>query len=627
LKRILSLLVIGILIISGLGIVGAGDEESEQISETIFISQPNIIEKEDYISIELDEATYSSWEVDKPSLPVITKVFTFPFGTSIDDVEVIFSDPLTRNVEKPIKTSPEVQIDSIRASQKIEEPQKITSYSDIDIYPEDRFSYKTGAGLKDEEHVIYLSVHLNPVQYNPNEDSIYYSEKAEIDITYTPPKNPVVFGDDYDYLIIAPAEFSSALQPLIDHKNNLDPPVRTILTTLEEIPSVGVDEQESIKYYIKDAIETWGITYVLLVGAGVENEEIFPVRQAWIGSGEHEDYFPSDLYYADIYDSNGSFSTWDFDDDGKYAEHRTDYPNIDVIPDVYLGKLPANNEREVNTVVEKIINYKEHNKMVKKVVQIGGDSFTGDDIYEGEYANTQVIKELPGYETTQLWASTETLTKGNVADAFNEGVDFVDLCGHGSSVSFATHPPNDDETWVPPATLISPYSGFLHVDFDIYMVLNSKKLPVCVYKSCSNNKYTELPNCFGWKTVSKKGGGGIAVFAASGISYGAHGTDIVKRTTGWMEVKSFEELMDTKILGQVWSNSVTDYYNTFKLELDLYDWKTLLEWSMFGDPTLVIEDGDDPEDISIKRPIFNNILARILDYFPIIKQMIERLIS
>ena len=80
-----------------------------------------------------------------------------------------------------------------------------------------------------------------------------------------------------------------------------------------------------------------------------------------------------------------------------------------------------------------------------------------------------------------------------------------------------------------------------------------------------------------------------------------------------MEVKSFEELISNKILGQVWANSITDYYNTFELELEHSDWKTLLEWSMFGDPTLVIEDGDDPESITINKPVLTNIFEKIFE--------------
>jgi len=622
-KKLLPLLVIGILVLSGLGAVAGteGDEERFE-SKTIHFSQPVIHEKEDYTTIGLAEATSNSWEKDKPTLPVVTKVYTFPFGTRVDNVDVSFSDIIEQGISKPIMPSPEPQIVStVYIPDNIVEPETIMTYSDIDVYPEPRWGYRTGAGLKGEEHVIYLTVHLYPVQYQPKENTIYYSESAIIDVTYTPPENPVIFPDEYDFLIITPAEFESALQPLVDHKNSLDPPVNTILVTLDDIPSVGVDEQESTKYYIKDAIENWDITYVLLVGAGVKGAEIFPVRYAWIDSGEYEKKFPSDLYFADIYNSTRGFSNWDYDGDGKYAEYPDDMPNVDVYPDVYLGKLPCNNINEVNTIVGKIINYKAHNKMTNKILQVGGDTFPGDPegIYEGEYANEKVLENLSGYTNTRLWGSNRKLTKLNIRRGFMDNVDFVDFSGHGSYLSWATHPPDDGGTWIPPKSLISPYTGFLYIDFDIYLFRNAKKFPVVIYNACSNNKYTGSPNCLGWKTLSKFNGGGIAAFAAAGIGYGYEGTHETERAMGWMEVHVFEELYNNKILGQVWANCVTDYYNTFELELDKADYKTMLEFSMFGDPTLVIEDGDDPVSIPVDIPSFLlRFMERIIDRFPLL---------
>lgn len=624
-KKLLPILVISILVLGGLGASGETEEEKENfLTETVYFSSPIIKDREDYVSIELPEETSISIEEGKPTLPVVSKVYTFPFGTLINNVEVTFSDTIQIKITKPVRPSPEILMDSITISQKNnDESEEILTYSEIEIYPEQRYDYKVGTGLKNGERVVYLSVPLNPVQYNPKENTISYSINAVIDIEYTPPDNPITFPTDYDLLIITPEIFESALQPLVDHKNQIG--INTTIVTLDEIPSgVGVDEQEDIKYFIKDAIETMGITYLILVGAGVEGEELFPVRQAWIQSGQHEDYFPSDLYYADIYNSTGGFSNWDYDGDGRFGEHTTDIPNIDVHPDVYLGKIPANNVEEVNIVVNKFIDYKKHNKMTNKILQFGGDSFTDDDVYEGEYANTIVMTKLPGYTTTQLWASEGDLTKPNVAKGFKDGsgVDFVDLCGHGSWASFATHPPKDGDTWVPPKTLISQYTGFLYFDFDLYNFNNGLKLPVCVYKSCSNNKYTRSPTCFGWKTLNKNNGGGIAVFAVSGISYGATGTDIVESCTGWMEVHTFEELISTKVLGEVWGNDISDYYNEFESELDLPDWKTLLAWSLFGDPTLAAEDGDDPKSRPVNIPIFYEILEKFIDRFPILQQLL-----
>ncbi len=635
-KKIIPFLIVGILVLSGLGAV-AGTEKSEKniISENIIFSEPSYFDDENYVSLELSEATVESWEEGMPALPVVTKTYTFPIGTKIDDVKVTFSEISEKVLSKPIKPSPEIYILENALSKNNKGSEEILTYSDISIYPEQRYGYRTGCGLKGKEHVIYLTVTVYPDQYFPQQNIIAHAEKATIDIEFTPPENPITFGDTYDLLIIAPANFESALQPLVDHKNNLDPPVRTNLVTLDEIPSgVGVDTQEDIKYFIKDAIEDWGITYLILVGAGVEGEELFPVRQAWVESSGHEDYFPSDLYYADIYDSEMNFSDWDADGDGRFAEFPTDMSEVDVIPDLYLGKWPANDASEVTILVNKIIDYKAHNKMTNKLMQIGGDSFTDDDIYEGEYANTIVLSKLPGYTPYRAWAShpnpdydTNPLTKVGVKNGFMQGIDFVDLCGHGSWASFATHPPHDDSIWIPPATLISTHAGFLYYDFDLYMVKNAKKYPVCIYKSCSNNKYSMSPDSFGWRTLTKEGGGGIATIAAAGISYGSTGTDIVNSCTGWMEVHTFEQfgIDDIKILGQLWGNDIADYFTTFETEFDLSDYKTMLEWSLFGDPTLVLEDGDNPQTINVNVPTYHPLLEKFVNVFPQIRNLLKQI--
>ena len=628
-KKIIPILIVGVLVLSGFGAVAVTENEKEEvIFETILFSRPTLHDKEEYISIRLTESTSDSWETGKPMLPVVTKVYTFPFGSYVDSVEVTFSDIVEEEVSKPIEPAPEPLMKSTDITSVTNEKSKMVSYSGIDIYPESRYSYRTGAGLEGEERVIFLIISLYPVQYNPNQNTVYYSEKATVDIRYTTPKNPVNFPDAYDLLIIAPAEFSTALQPLVEHKNGIG--IETKLTTLDEIPSVGVDEQESIKYYVKDAIENWDITYLLLVGAGVEGAEIFPVRYAWIDSGAYEEKFPSDLYYADIYDSVGGFSSWDYDGDGKYGEHPADVPAMDVIPDVYLGKLPANSASEVTAVVNKIINYKAHNKMTNKILQIGGDTFPGDNegIYEGEFANEEVLTKLPGYSTTRLWGSNGQLTKSNIGEGFRSCVDFVDFSGHGSWASWSTHPPNDEHTWIPPEELLSTFTGWLYVDFDLFFVINSKKLPVVFYNACSNNKYTDADTCLSWKTLMKSNGGGIAAFGASGIGYGSHGSHETERLMGWMEVHTHEEIFNNKILGLAWGNCVTNYYASFQSDLDEIDYKTMLEYSMFADPTLVIEDGDDPESIPVNIPSFLILfLERIIERFPLLGQLFTLLLQ
>ena len=157
-------------------------------------------------------------------------------------------------------------------------------YESAELYPARSYSYTTGAGLDGKEHVIYLAVQCYPVRYSPAKNIIYYSENAEIQVTYEEPATPTVFSDQYDLVIISPSEFSNELQPLINHKISMG--VNTILKTTEEIYSEysGRDNAEKIKYFIKDAIETWGIDYVLLVGS----IDKLPIRTSYASFWEGE---------------------------------------------------------------------------------------------------------------------------------------------------------------------------------------------------------------------------------------------------------------------------------------------------------------------------------------------------
>jgi hypothetical protein len=617
-----TLIAIGLLIVSGFGAVAEIDNADQRFStENVAFSELVISDKGDYVSVDFPEATSMSWDEGKPSLPVVTKVYTYPFGTRIKDVDVTFSDFVEFDISKLVEPSAETQFATMQVSNRLINHNSEISYSDIDIYPDVKFDYRAAAGLKDGENVIFLTITLYPVEYSPNENKLYYSEKASVFISYIPPANPVVFPNEYDLLIITPSEFESALQRLVDHKNSLNPPVRTIVTTLDEIPSVGVDEQESIKYYIKDAKETLGVSYVLLVGSGWKDNELFPVRYAWIGSAPYEDNFPTDLYYADFYNATGDFSDWDYDNDGKFAEYPVDKKAIDLLPDIYLGKLPCNDVAQLNVVIDKIIYYKEHNKMTNKVVLMGADSHAGDPIYEGEYGNEEVLKKLPGYTPTRLWGSNGELTKQNIVKGFRDNVDFMDFSGHGSPMGWSSHAPDDNDVWIPPKTLISPYTGFSTYDIRVYNVNNAKKFPVVTFTACSNNKYTEVQNCIGWYLVSWEGGGSIATFAESGIGIFQIGSPFVDRLIGYMEVKVHEQMFNVKVLGQVWANCITDYYNNFDT-LKKEDYKTMIEWCMIGEPTTAIQDGDDPRIRSINEL---ELQLGLFERFPILHFFLHRL--
>ena len=208
----------------------------------------------------------------------------------------------------------------------------------------------------------------------------------------------------YDLLIIAPQMFSKYLLPLVSHKNEHD--MKTILVEVKDVYHQmfwhGRDQAEKIKYFIKKAFETWHIKYVLLVGGRKDQSPCetwwIPVRYSHLDRKYEphvERKFISDLYFADIYDENGNFSSWDTNGNGIYGEWPEDKPADDIAdlyPDVYVGRLTCRNAFEVRVIVKKIINYetaKYSGSWFKRMVVVAGDTYPDktDYLWRGLYTD------------------------------------------------------------------------------------------------------------------------------------------------------------------------------------------------------------------------------------------------
>ena len=75
------------------------------------------------------------------------------------------------------------------------------------------------------------------------------------------------------------------------------------------------------------------------------------------------------MYYADLFKTGTStFDDWDENGNGLYGEIEfqpdgtINNDNIDFIPDVAVGRIPASDENEVGAYVEKIIRYETRTK-------------------------------------------------------------------------------------------------------------------------------------------------------------------------------------------------------------------------------------------------------------------------
>jgi hypothetical protein len=389
-------LVVGILVLSGFSALGMGAAGEKQGNLRFSFSEPTFVEKE--VFVELQSAGTDSWIFDagSPMLPRRIETMALPFGAIVENIVCVASGVQSKVLSQKIMPAPQPVPLSDEVALSTEPQMNPEIYGSNNLFPSDWVSYHTGAGLdENNQHKTLVTIDTYPVRYEPASDTIYYASDIDVTITYrVPDKTPFPANTEYKLVIIAPSKFSSALQPLITHK--ISKRISTMLKTTEDIYKeyTGYDTAEQIKYFIKDAVETYNTTYILLVGglksllyatpkdtASLGSKGWFiPVRYSSLSTGPGDDNgFISDLYYADIYNATGDFCSWDSNGNHVYAEYGgINADKIDLYPDVALGRLPCRSVKEVNTVVDKIVHYESSladPSWFNKMVLVSGDGF------------------------------------------------------------------------------------------------------------------------------------------------------------------------------------------------------------------------------------------------------------
>jgi len=437
-------------------------------------------------------------------------------------------------------------------------------------------------------------------------------------LTLAPVMSAQTTESDYDLLIITPKRYTRALNPLVTHKNNVGVPAR--LATLNEIyksqaAEQGRDKPEKIKYFIKTAVEEWGIKYVLLVG----NFRQMPIRychneEPW--EGFPEPFFISELYYADIYDEHSNFSSWDTNGNGIYGEwsgEEAEDKDIDLYPDVYVGRLACRNIIEVRIMVHKIITYETttyEKEWFNRIVVVAGDTYPPGSYefptpeFEGEENTQKALENMSDFEHVTLWTSDGSFAGSqDIIQAINNGCGFLYFDGHGNPASWTTHPPNET-TWIDGLSTKTMTS-----------LRNKNMYPVCMVGGCHNLQFdtaltnllkdskealyhsTWIPECWGWKLTRKIGGGSIATIGCSGLGMTKEDKQSLEGASDYLDPQFFYEYgtNGTNILGETWGNAITNYLNKYPINWSTpagwdfaIDAKTVQQWILLGDPSLKI---------------------------------------
>jgi hypothetical protein len=636
-KKITSVLIIGVLVLSGLQAAALPTKISStpttsvknESTSILFSSPPIQLEKDGFVEIDMNGATTQLLEQNRPVLPIYVKTYEIPFGSTNIQVSCSPQGVGTVTLKKEVIPARITPLSTM--SERTEYVKDSSVYESTAFYPSIWYSYDLGAGRnEDNVQVTFVKVVCYPVRYSPANSLVMYASGFTINVKYDVPKTqPKTLDTSYDMVVIAPAKFESSLEPLIAEKNTEG--VKTTFKSVEDIFNeyTGYDPPEQVKYFIKDAYDTWNITYVLLVGGlkshlyAKDKDTIsagwkawwVPVRYVSIPLGDDEGCL-CDLYYGCLYNATGGFDSWDSNGDGIYAAwNLSGVANdvFDMTPEVYVSRLPCTTVSEINVVANKILTYESTSPAEKPwyntFVGIGGKTYAyyagkpdGEYCCDLAYNCTKNaypdLDLVPVYSTNRNTSGLVPDTKG-IAKAFNQGAGFVDFQGHGFPLGWntiwfdGTYP--DD--WV---------GGILLYNF--WRISNKEKLPVVVVGGCHNALYNvsvipgmidkngtsyfvfgyPCPVCFSWGLVVKPRGGAIASTGSTGYGLGSEDEGVVDPVSlsSALELNFFWQIGNNSVtnLAKAHSQAIIKYINEHSVGyLDAF---VITNWALLGDPSL-----------------------------------------
>ena len=635
-KKLIPIVLVGLLVLTGLGAAAFSPNVSlKQATDRIdvaasigFSSQPVLYETDGFVEVQIDGATTNLLDFNKPVLPIYVRTFQIPFkSTNIQVVGTpkdIHSMVLSKDII-PARIAPLSMV-----SEQMEYVMDSAVYGSAELYPSAWYDYELGAGRNENDiQVTFVKVVCYPIRYSPLNNEITYAGGFDIELSYTEslsqPRTTMV---DMDLVIIAPAKFESALQPLITHKESKG--VATMFKSMEDILSEyeGYDQPEQIKYFIKDAYDTMNITYVTLVGglkshiyakdkdtrsAGYTGWWV-PAR--YVNMPQHDDEAClSDLYYGCLYNETGAFDSWDSNGDGVYGAWNAPGAAKDIIdmyPEVYVSRLAVTTLAEVKAMVKKIITYESTGPAAKpwfnNFVGVGGKTFA---YYEGkpdgewlcDLAYNYTKNAYPDMKLTACYTVNRdtggrTPIPRDIIKSFNEGAGFVDFQGHGNPYSW-------NNIWYD-GEYPDDWTGGLNI-FLYPFIRNKDQLPIVIVGGCHNGMYNvsmlaamrdkngtsyfcygmPIPFCFSWGLVRKSRGGAIASTGCTGYGFGSGGDP--NTLSAALEMNFFYQIgyNDVTNLAKAHGQAITKYINENGAATQIQAF-CITNWALFGDASLKI---------------------------------------
>lgn len=299
-----------------------------------------------------------------------------------------------------------------------------------------------------------------------------------------------------EYLIVTNSQLAAAFDSLKNWKESKCIPVKIATTDTILTNYSGSTPKEKIRNFIHNQYSNHGTKYVLLGG----DETVIPVHYCCSGQ------FPTDLYYACF---NQSLNWEGFLGVGDSI--------INMIPNVYLTRLPVRNSTDVINFSNKIKQY-ELGTNINNNILLAGDSFVG--ILSNGKSDAQQFSEMiyeesiypywdgEMYELFDTYFSLPEnasyyISGDNLYQEIERGYHFILENSHGEKTHYCL---NNDSI------------------FDYYTshAVSQTNFPgsVIVTGACDTNGFDKAEPCLSESLIRNPNGGAIAYFGTTRTGFG-----------------------------------------------------------------------------------------------------------
>jgi len=354
-------------------------------------------------------------------------------------------------------------------------------------------------------------------------------------------------SDTILYVIITPDTYYDDMLPFKEWKEETG-----IITKMVKFSEISPSPTYyDIRNYMLNAYNNWEHPpdYFLAVG----DADVFPVK--YTGS------YANDNYYVALDSIN------------------------DIFPDIFGGRLPINNTFELQTVINKIINYEQNPYMAetnwyKKAVMIASDEFPSQAVTK-VWVREQFILE-GGYEYVDtifaIHYSSSSAIGNDITNVVNEGRGFLNYRGPGWSSSW-----------------YASFGQIYHIS-NVQSLNNGRKLPVVTSCGCGVAKF-DVSTCFGEQWVrngtptSEKGA--VSFFGPTSITHTRHNNKLDRGIYKGIFQEGLTSFGEATVRGKLYMYEICGMSDTTISQMNTY--------LILGDPTLLLRT-DVPESMVVSHP-------------------------